>query len=265
MKNESVQLFMSKSVSCGKSYIKRTLLPLICIIVSLILLAFTLAFAAAVKALILLPLMFMAVSVVLLLRAVKNVNRDALVFCLINGSALYAVDARPVISSGSRTSLGLIGNGFKLLFSTAKALDKLASEGIPEEDILSGGIGGNASRITQINKLRHIPGGRFAHCEIITSRGRSSTQQYDISNHSQALFELLESRCLSGEWETAANTYTKQICLSALALLLCVSLCAAAHPSAALLPTGLYFPCLFALCIPAIFLGIFVLKRKRGE
>ena len=203
MNEHTVQIFMSKYISDGGSYRRRVLLPVICAILSLILPALVLGIVIAANGgvktvwmqwmIMLLLILAVAGSVILLLRASKNVYRDALVFCLVDGVTLYAVDAKPDIDTGAwRTSLKALYAVFKSAIDTANSLERIARGGL-EEDIRTGKIETYASRIIQVNSLRRSFRGCIAQCSVITGRGIGRTQNYDISNHTEALFKTLES------------------------------------------------------------------------
>lgn len=265
-----MKTYMSKYITDGSSYKKRVLLPVVCVGAMLIIFAAALGLVIASSGglktaqiqwlITILLLLIAAGSTVLMLRVGINAYRDALVFCLTKDGSLYVIDAsnKPSQRASWGLKTRLVFNFFKSLSETARILDRIARDGIPEEDLRTG-------KIKQINKLQYVSGRRYAECSIETGDGSLGTWRYDISNHTEELFGLLESRSASGIWETGGNTYTKQICLSALLLLLCLGLCIASHPSVGCLPAAMYFPSLFILYIPAILLGIFILKKRRGE
>lgn len=262
--------YTSRYITSGNSYIRRVFLPFFCTVGFLIILAIAAGFLTAsaggiqsplLQWTIVLGLFLITASVsVIMLRIGNHALRDALVFCMDDNANLYAVDARSCANVSHRRSvLRRAAVFFKITIRTGSILDQIA-----ESDGLEN-IRAHAVQIISVAKLQHTAGGRFVTCTVSTGSGAKRTQKYDVSNHTEALWELLRQRSASGKWETGQKTYAKQISLSAALLLLCLALCIAAHPSAGMLPEGIYFPGLFALTIPVILLCTFILKGRRGE
>lgn len=278
IKADSMKRYMSKYIVDGNSYKKRVLLPVICVIVSLIIFALAVGYIAVsnlgIKTLQIqwliafLLILITTGSTVFLMHVGTNAYRDALIFCLSSDSTLYVIDARnnKIFNKGSSgLKIRFIYHFFKSLVETGKMIDQIAVNDIWEGDLRTGNIKAHVTKIKQINKLQYVSGRRFVECSIVMGDGRTGTWKYDISNHTEELFATLKSLSVSGNWETVRNAYTKQICMSTLCLLVCLGFCIASYPAVGILPDTLYFPSLFVLYIPVIALGIFVLKRRRGE
>ncbi len=192
--------------------------------------------------------------------------RDALVFCQDRNGDIYISDARKYASFHR----GIFGFG-TMAFKTQKILNNMLASGGVLEKYLSQerSLQGLEPRILSVEKLKEnrktysmichveLPGNRLSRQTYVFSKG------YDNEKELLHALELLSSGSVHAE--VRENRNPAYIILSTAVLILFVFLCICSHPAVALLPTGIYFPCLGAAFLAVCLLVCFAVRQHRGE
>ena len=273
-----MRIYLSKYISGGNSYMRRVCFPMLCSITLLILFILMIVFwitgsADAGSGLLrwmitLLLLLYVAGNAVVVNHIQKTAYRDALIFCTDINNNLYVVDARscaPSYKGSWGSDARFVYKFFRVLGETSQIIERIKTDDKLDTDLRTGKLRTYAGRITGVEKLQQASAGKFAVCKVTMGDGVNYTYRFDITNHGEALHNLLKHRTISKKWETGINKYTKQICISALLTAVCLGLCVVSHPMVGILPDAVYFPSLLALFIPVIVLLTYVTKRKKGE
>ena len=273
-----VRIYRSDRIDSGRSYQKRVLAPVCCVWGIWMLVAAGMGFCFAltdwktnVPAQWLSVLALFAVVIAgaaALNRAGQNARRDALFFVVDDSENLYVVDARSCAGEhgGRRSSpIAFLIRFFGLTFQTGKVIDCFLEDNVLETLMRSGDIPAYAVRITRVRQLLDVSAGKFAVCNIRAKAQAGTCCRYDLSNHPEELLAWLEQHSAAGKWEHGAKKYTLLIFLSAALLTACLGVCVCSHPRVGALNGKMYFPSLFALQILFIVLGVFIVKRRKGE
>lgn len=192
--------------------------------------------------------------------------RDALIFCQDRDGEIYVIDARKYISF-QRGIPGFIS----MLFKTQKILNNLISPGGVLEKYLSQkeSLRGLEPRILSVKKIKENRKSYSMICHVETPARRPSRQTYVFSkgyDREKELLHALELFCSrSIHAEVHENRNPAYIILSSVILVLFVVLCICSHPATALLPAGIYFPCLGAAFLSVCCLVWFAVRQHRGE
>ena len=173
--------------------------------------------------------------------------RDALVFCQDRNGDIYVSDVRKY-SAFRRGSLGFVS----MAFQTQKVLDNMLSPGGVLEKYLSQerSLQGLEPRILSVEKIKENRKTYSMICHVELPGNRLNRQTYVFSkgydNEKELLHELELLTASSVHAEVHENRNPAYIILSTVVLILFVILCVCSHPAIALLPAGIYFPCLAA-------------------
>ncbi len=192
--------------------------------------------------------------------------RDALIFCQDRDGEIYVIDARKYISF-QRGLPGFIS----MLFKTQKILNNLISPGGVLEKYLSQkeSLRGLEPRILSVKKIKENRKSYSMICHVETPARRPSRQTYVFSkgyDREKELLHALELFCSrSIHAEVHENRNPAYIILSSVILVLFVVLCICSHPATALLPAGIYFPCLGAAFLSVCCPVWFAVRQHRGE
>lgn len=192
--------------------------------------------------------------------------RDALIFCQDRDVEIYVIDARKYISF-QRGLPGFIS----MLFKTQKILNNLISPGGVLEKYLSQkeSLRGLEPRILSVKKIKENRKSYSMICHVETPARRPSRQTYVFSkgyDREKELLHALELFCSrSIHAEVHENRNPAYIILSSVILVLFVVLCICSHPATALLPAGIYFPCLGAAFLSVCCPVWFAVRQHRGE
>lgn len=192
--------------------------------------------------------------------------RDALVFCQDRNGDIYISDARKY-AAFRRGILGFV----TMTFKTQKVLNNMLSPGGVLEKYLSQerSLQGLEPRILSVEKIKEnrktysmichveLPGNRLSRQTYVFSKG------YDNEKELLHALELLSSRTIHAE--VHENRNPAYIILSAIILILFAVLCICSHPAIALLPAGIYFPCLGAAFLSLFLLVWSAVRQHRGE
>ena len=192
--------------------------------------------------------------------------RDTLLFCKDRDGEIYVVDARKYVSF-RRGLPGFI----TMVFKTQKILNNMISPGGVLEKYLSQerSLQGLEPRILSVEKVKEnrktysmicyveLPGNRLSRQTYVFSKG------YDNEKELLHALELLSSRAIHAE--VHENRNPAYIILSTIILILFVVLCICSHPAIALLPAGIYFPCLGAAFLSLFLLVWSAVRQHRGE
>lgn len=208
-------------------------------------------------------------TVLLIWTAVGNGRRslrDSLVFCQDRNGDIYISDVRKY-SAFRRGILGFVSMAFK----TQKVLNNMLSPGGVLEKYLSQerSLQGLEPRILSVEKIRENRMTYSMICHVELPGNRLSRQTYVFSkgydNEKELLHELELLTASSVHAEVHENRNPAYIILSTVVLILFVILCVCSHPAIALLPAGIYFPCLGAAFLTVFFLVWFAVRQHRGE
>ena len=196
----------------------------------------------------------------------RRSRRDTLIFCQARDGEIYVIDARKYVPF-RRGVPGFIS----MLFKTQKILNNLISPGgvlekyLPEKESLRG----LEPRILSVEKIKENRKSYSMICHVETPARRPSRQTYVFSKGYDREKELLHALELFSpryiHAEVHENRNPAYIILSAVILILFVILCICSHPAIALLPAGIYFPCLGAAFLSVCCLVWFAVRQHRGE
>lgn len=206
----------------------------------------------------------------LLVWAAAGANRrslsSVLIFCQDQKGDIYISDIRKYVAF-RRGILGFVTTTFEIqrimnnMISPAGVLEKYLSQ--------ERSLRGLEPRILSVEKIKENRKSYSMICHVELPGNRLSRQTYVFSKGYCKEKELLHALELlttgSAHTEVRENRNPVYIILSTAVLIVFIILCVCSHPATALLPTGIYFPCLGAAFIAVFFLVCFAIRQHRGE